>query len=130
MRPYSGTMTAAPLSRRVDRDLGRDVRMLLQPGPRERAGRHHGQSLAGRVPDRRAHELAADAVSFHGLRHAGMQQDHPFAAQPVHKLRNGTSRAVLEPGIVWVVSHLRRVDHWTIVSGQDWPVRWVDAKLA
>jgi hypothetical protein len=36
-----------------------------------------------------------------------MQQDHPFAAHPVHKLRNGTASAVLEPGMGWVVGYLR-----------------------
>src|SRR5258708_178010 len=106
MRPYSGTITTSPLNRRVDRDLGRDVRVSLQPVPRERAGRHDGQPLAGRVPDRRAHELAADAVAFQRPGHAGMQQDHPVAAAPVHKLRNGGACAVLEPGMVWVVGYL------------------------
>jgi len=37
--------------------------------------------------------------------HGGMQQDHPFAAPAVHKLRNGTARAVLEPGTDWVVGY-------------------------
>src|ERR1700733_8185563 len=106
IRPYSGTIAAAPLNRLVDRDLGRDVRVPLQPVPRERAGRHDGQSLARRVPARGPPKPAPDAVFFHSVRYAGMQQDHPFAAEPVHKLRNGGARAVLEPVMVWVVGYL------------------------